>query len=278
MAFLSIIRRWALREHLSIREIARRTKLSRNTIRKYLRSGAVEPEFRISERPSKLDPYAAKLSGWLKTEAGKSRKQRRTAKQLHEDSGEAGLHRVLWASGGLCPGLARGSAARTTDDGSRNLSCRWSFNLARRSSSTGARILRCWAASGPSCRWRISSCRTAGRFWSAPIHAADPRDAVRRACGTGSGSSVVCRGAASTITCAQRLIVSVGRGKERQVNARFLAMTSHYVFEPEFCNPAWLGRAIGDWSKGEGGRSRRTFRIPATGFGSPCRTSPIWPR
>ena len=39
MAFLSIIRRWALREHLSIREIARRTKLSRNTIRSYLRSG-----------------------------------------------------------------------------------------------------------------------------------------------------------------------------------------------------------------------------------------------
>ena len=30
MAFLSIIRRWALREHLSIREIARRTKLSRS--------------------------------------------------------------------------------------------------------------------------------------------------------------------------------------------------------------------------------------------------------
>ena len=85
MAFLSIIRRWALREHLSIREIARRTKLSRNTIRKYLRSGAVEPEFKVAERPSKLDPFAAKLSGWLKTEAGKSRKQRRTSKQLHDD-------------------------------------------------------------------------------------------------------------------------------------------------------------------------------------------------
>jgi hypothetical protein len=56
MAFLSIIRRWALREHLSIREIERRTKLSRNTIRKHLRSGVVEPEFRVSERPSKLDP------------------------------------------------------------------------------------------------------------------------------------------------------------------------------------------------------------------------------
>ena len=30
----------------------------------------------------------------------------------------------------------------------------------------------------------------------------------------------------------------VGRGKERQINMRFLAMTNHYVFEPEFCNPA----------------------------------------
>jgi transposase len=30
----------------------------------------------------------------------------------------------------------------------------------------------------------------------------------------------------------------VGRGKERQVNMRFLAMTNHYVCAPEFCNPA----------------------------------------
>jgi len=31
MALLSVIRRWALRDELSIREIARRTGLSRNT-------------------------------------------------------------------------------------------------------------------------------------------------------------------------------------------------------------------------------------------------------
>ena len=35
MELLSVIRRWALRDQLSIREIARRTGLSRNTIRKY---------------------------------------------------------------------------------------------------------------------------------------------------------------------------------------------------------------------------------------------------
>ncbi|WP_144397409.1 helix-turn-helix domain-containing protein, partial [Roseateles puraquae] len=45
VATLSVIRRWALREQLSIREIARRTGLSRNTIRKYLRSGDQEPTY-----------------------------------------------------------------------------------------------------------------------------------------------------------------------------------------------------------------------------------------
>jgi transposase len=85
MALLSVIRRWALRDRLSIREIARRTGLSRNTIRKYLRAGTVEPAFRTPERPSKLDPFADKLSVWLKTEAGKSRKKRRTLKHLHAD-------------------------------------------------------------------------------------------------------------------------------------------------------------------------------------------------
>lgn len=37
----------------------------------------------------------------------------------------------------------------------------------------------------------------------------------------------------------------VGRGKERQVNIRFLSMTNHYVFAPEFCNPA------AGWEKGQ---------------------------
>ena len=83
MALLSVIRRWAFRDHLSIREISRRTGLSRNTIRKYLRSGSVEPKFKVPARPSKLDAFAAKLSGWLKVEASKSRKQKRTIKQLH---------------------------------------------------------------------------------------------------------------------------------------------------------------------------------------------------
>jgi hypothetical protein len=37
----------------------------------------------------------------------------------------------------------------------------------------------------------------------------------------------------------------VGRGKNRTVNARFLTMVSHYLFEAEFCNPA------AGWEKGQ---------------------------
>ena len=91
MGFLRIIRKWALRDKMPIREIARRTGVSRNTIKKYLRTGIVEPEFQILDRPSKLDPYADKLTGWLLSEQRKSRKERRTAKQMHADLVQLGF-------------------------------------------------------------------------------------------------------------------------------------------------------------------------------------------
>jgi hypothetical protein len=40
-------------------------------------------------------------------------------------------------------------------------------------------------------------------------------------------------------------IDKVGRAKERDINTRFLAMASHYLFELEFCNPA------SGWEKGQ---------------------------
>jgi len=91
MGLLRVIRLWALRKKMPIREIARRTGLSRNTIKKYLRAGIVEPQFQSPNRPSKLDPFAEKLSGWLVTEQRKSRKERRTAKQMHADLVQLGF-------------------------------------------------------------------------------------------------------------------------------------------------------------------------------------------
>ncbi len=48
-------------------------------------------------------------------------------------------------------------------------------------------------------------------------------------------------------------------GKKRDVNARFTAMTSHYVFDPEFCNPA------AGWRRD---RSRRMCAMRVTACGS----------
>ncbi len=66
MALLSVIRRWHFREGMPIRDIRRPTGVSRNTIREYLRGDVVEPLFRVPARPSKLDAFAEKLSGWLR--------------------------------------------------------------------------------------------------------------------------------------------------------------------------------------------------------------------
>src|SRR4051812_41419426 len=85
MELLSVIRRWRYRDRYSIREISRRTWLSRNTVRKYLHSDSVAPKFNTPDWPSKLGPYAEKLSQMLRQEAAKPRKQKRTLKQLHAD-------------------------------------------------------------------------------------------------------------------------------------------------------------------------------------------------
>ena len=104
MALLSVIRRWHYRDHLSIREIAKRTGLSRNTVRKYLRSGTVEPQFKVPERPSKLDPFVERLTVWLRREMGRPRKQKRTIKQLYADLVSLGFN----GSYGRVAAFARG--------------------------------------------------------------------------------------------------------------------------------------------------------------------------
>jgi len=67
MGLLNIIRRMHKRQKLSIREIARLTGVSRNTVTKHLSANTIEPRFATPERQSKIDPFADKLAGWLKT-------------------------------------------------------------------------------------------------------------------------------------------------------------------------------------------------------------------
>jgi transposase len=242
MALLSVIRRWHFREHLSIREISRRTGLSRNTIRKYLRSDEVEPRFKVPDRPSKLDPFADRLSAWLKTEANKPRKQKRTLKQLHADLVSLGYEgsynrvaafardwradrqRELQTSGrGTFVPLAFEPGEAFQFDWSEDWAIigneRMKLQVAHvKLSYSRAFIVRAYLL------------QTHEMLFDAHNHAFRVFGGVPR------------RGIYDNMKTA---IDKVGRGKERDVNARFLAMASHYLFEPEFCNPA------SGWEKGQ---------------------------
>jgi transposase len=68
-----------------------------------------------------------------------------------------------------------------------------------------------------------------------------------------------------------------GRGKARIVNARFAAMTAHYLFDPDFCNVA-SGWEKGRVEKGVQDARRRIWqrRSISDSPASPTST-PGWP-
>jgi YVTN family beta-propeller protein len=62
MVMYAKIRRMFFREHLSISEIARRTTLTRNTIKKWLKAAdGSEPKYRRPPKLTKLTPFEPKI-------------------------------------------------------------------------------------------------------------------------------------------------------------------------------------------------------------------------
>ena len=61
VALLCIIRRWHLRYQIPIREIAKRLDISRNTVRRYLRSETTERSYAERRSVSGLDKYSVQL-------------------------------------------------------------------------------------------------------------------------------------------------------------------------------------------------------------------------
>lgn len=235
MALLSVIRRWHFREGIPIREIERRTGLSRNTIRKYLRSDTVEPKFKVPARPSKLDAFAQKLSDWLRVEAGKSRKQRRTAKQMHADlvvlGYEGSYERVAafvraWKTGrqqeqqtsgrGTFVPLVFGPGEAFQFDWSED----WAILGGER---TKLQVAHTKLSHSRAFIVRAYLLQTHEMLFDAMTQAFRVLGGVPR------------RGIFDNMKTA---VDRIGSGKARQINARFAAMASHYLFEPEFCNPA----------------------------------------
>ncbi len=82
---LAKIRRMYFRDNLSLREIAKRSGLSRNTLRRWLRQHDVtEPAYPARVSPSILDPYRGQLEAWLRTDSHRPKRDRRTARVLFQ--------------------------------------------------------------------------------------------------------------------------------------------------------------------------------------------------
>lgn len=234
VALVSVIRRWHHRDQMPIREIARRTGLARNTVRRYLKNGVLEPAYPKRSSPSKLDEYESTLTTWLHRESKRSRKQRKSVKQLHRDLvaiGFAGSYdRVAafarsWrkqqreAPTGLNKSFvplqfAPGEAFQF--DWSED----WVVIAGVRTKLQVAHFKLCYSRAF---MIRAYLTQTHEMLFDAHAH-------CLRLLG-----GVADRGIYDNMKTA---VDKVGRGKVRQVNRRFEAMASHYLFELEFCNPA----------------------------------------
>jgi transcriptional regulator with XRE-family HTH domain len=72
-----------------LRKIAKRLDISRNTVRRYLRSETTAPAYAERQSSSAIEPYAFQLAGWLKTEAAESRKPIREARPCRGEAFES---------------------------------------------------------------------------------------------------------------------------------------------------------------------------------------------
>ena len=111
------IRRAHLGKGVPIKTIARELKVSRNTVRKVVRSGetAFGYERKLQQMP-KLGAWVEELERRLEAKEDKERRDRLSVLRMYEELAELGYRKAM---------------------------CRWCSSRARRSSSTGAMSTRC---------------------------------------------------------------------------------------------------------------------------------------
>ena len=240
MAMLAKVRRMFYREHRSKREIAKKTGLARTTIDRWLkeRPDVLEPKFPARQVHTKLDAYADTLSGWLKSNQHRNKRERRTAHAMYQEltamGYRGGYGRVAafarkFRNDQLLIGSGRAYVPLKFQLGDA-----FQFDWSTEYAFIGGLRRRLDLAHTKLCASRA--------FWltAYPTQAHEMLfDAHAQAFAAFGGIPV--RGIYDNMKTA---VDKVGRGKARTVNARFEAMASHYLFEPEFCNVA------SGWEKG----------------------------
>ena len=239
MGILAKIRRMYFREKVPLREIARRTGLSRNTVRSWLRqTDAVEPKYPKRVSPSVVDEWAAQLTGWLRADSHRPKRDRRTARFMFEairGEGYAGSY-------GRVSAFVRRWHEEQAEAPRRKAYVPLAFE-------PGEAFQFDWSEEhlliGGVWRKVLAShlklCASRAFVISAyPTQSHEMLfDAHTRAFAALGG--IPRRGIYDNMKTA---VDKVQKGKSRIVNTRFSAMASHYLFDPDFCNVA------SGWEKG----------------------------
>ena len=238
MEMLGRIRRMHLRDGLSLHEITKRTGLSRNTVRSWLRSPEDEapPTYRRNEGPSKLTAYHAALEQALKADAHRAKQDRRTGKALFTQIKADGY------VGGYSQLTAFIRDWRGREDKTLRAFVPLQFEL-------GEAFQFDWSEEGMVVggiyrRMQVSHLKLCASraFWLVAYPSQGHEmlfDAHTRSFTALGG--IPRRGIYDNMKTA---VDKVNKGKGRVVNARFAVMCAHYLFDPDFCNVA------SGWEKG----------------------------
>ena len=238
MEMLGKIRRMHLRDKLSLHEIVKRTGLSRNTIRRWLRSSeeVAPPVYRRSEVVLKLAAFHETLEQALKADAHRPKHNRRTAKalftQIKADGYGGGYSRVTdfirdWRG-------REGKAPHAFVPLQFALGEAFQFDWSEEGLVIGGIYRRMQVSHLKLCASRA--------FWLVAYPGQGHEmlfDAHTRSFTALGG--VPRRGIYDNMKTA---VDKVNKGKGRIVNARFAVMCSHYLFDADFCNVA------SGWEKG----------------------------
>ncbi|WP_341893488.1 IS21 family transposase [Variovorax sp. YR752] len=239
MAMMGKIRSMHFRQGKSISEIARLTSLSRNTIKKWLKAPqAAEPKYRRREMPTKLAPFVEALDKALKADGHSPRRERRTARALHVElqalGYDGGYTRLTDYIRAWRDEQGKVSATSAFVPLSFELGDAFQFDWSEEGLVIGGIYRRVQLAHLKLCASRA--------FWlvAYPTQGHEMLfDAHTRSFAALGG--IPRRGIYDNMKTA---VDKVKKGKGRVVNARFAAMTAHYLFDPDFCTVA------SGWEKG----------------------------
>ncbi|TEU19348.1 MAG: IS21 family transposase [Anaerolineales bacterium] len=230
--------RLARRDGQSVRGIAKKYRLSRNTVRKYLRGDEVEPRYQRQQQVKpKLGPFLAELEQLLAEDLERPVRERRNALMLFEELQRRGYQ---GAYNSVCRHAKAWKAERRAiSDVFIPLRFEpaeaFQFDWGEETLIIGGRTTKVSIAHLRLCHSRLPICVAYLRQSLEMV-----MDAHRQAFSFFGG---VCR---RGIYDNMKTVVSkILLGKERTFNPRFLAMASHYLFEPVACTPA------AGWEKGQ---------------------------